>query len=369
MPLSPLASYQTAVASGQFQADQAQEKAILGLESLHLALARGKKCWWQRLGWWRTYGDVPRGVYLYGAVGAGKTWLMDIFYQTVTVSKWRVHFHVFMREIHRELRALQGHKNPLARIATHLAKRYQLICFDEFFVEDIADAMLLGELFQQLFQQGLVLVATSNVPPEELYRNGLQRARFLPAIAALKQHMTVMAVRSLKDYRWRTTMSQGVYFQPLDAGSQVFFQALYRELTAQTELLPTTLHINQRDFTAISCYQDVLWLDFAVICSSPRSIQDYVVLSQRYRVFFLDNVPLLTPDSEDPAWYLIGLVDVFYDAHCRLVIRAAGPMRELYQGTKFTFEFRRTLSRLHEMQGASYWGSEDRGQKTEDGRQ
>ena len=183
----------------------------------------------------------------------------------------------------------------------------------------------------------------------------MQRARFLPAIAALKAQMIVSQVRSLKDYRWLTIVSQSVYFYPLDESSEAFFKALYFQLTSQAQLTPLQLTANQREISAKSACQEVVWFDCAQICASPRSIQDYVVLAKTYRIFFLENVPLFTEQSEDQAWYLIGLVDVLYDAKCRLVVRAEVPMRELYQGSKFSFEFQRTLSRLHEMQGASYW--------------
>lgn len=352
-PVSPQEAYDAAIASGHYQADSAQAAAMAQLNHLYVQLQL--RPWWQRF--WPQLKPSCKGLYLHGAVGAGKTWLMDMFYAAVTVPKWRVHFHHFMREVHRDLKALQGHKNPLSLIARHLAKRYRVVCFDELFVEDIADAMLLGELLQRLFDHGLILVVTSNVPPDGLYRKGLQRARFLPAIDALNQHMAVLAVCSQKDYRWRTMITQGVYFSPLDEANYSFFQALYFQLTLQSQLTPTILSIAHRDVPAKSVYRETVWFDFNTLCASPRSIQDYVALSHQYRLFFVDAVPSFNEDDEDAAWYFIGLVDVLYDAHCRLVIRAAVEMRHLYQGTKFAFEFQRTLSRLHEMQGESYWRS------------
>lgn len=351
--LSPQEAYDAAIASGHYQADSAQATAMAHLNQLYWQVK--PMSWWQRL--WPRKAAVHKGLYLHGAVGAGKTWLMDMFYASVSVPKWRVHFHHFMREVHRDLKALQGRKNPLALIAEHLAKRYRIVCFDELFVEDIADAMLLGELLQHLFGHGLILVVTSNVPPDGLYRKGLQRARFLPAIEALNRHMDVLAVSSQKDYRWRAMATQGVYFATLDAASYAAFQILYGQLTLQSQLTPAMLSIASRDVPAKSQHREAVWFDFATLCASPRSIQDYVVLSHQYRLFFLDDVPVLDEKAEDAAWYFIGLVDVLYDAHCRLVIRAAVDMRALYQGTKFSFEFQRTLSRLHEMQGESYWQS------------
>lgn len=346
--LAPKAAYEAALATGRYQPDAAQARAIDALQALYEQLQL-PKAWWP----WRKAPE-HQGVYLHGEVGAGKTWLMDMFYQALTVAKWRVHFHQFMREVHRELKILQGRKNPLTHIAHHLRKRYRVICFDELFVEDIADAMLLGELLQQLFAQGLVLVMTSNVPPAGLYRNGLQRARFLPAIAALEQTLSVLPVAASKDYRWRSMASQGVYFSA-QTENQAAIYALYSQLTGDDELTPQVLTINHRPIAAQSVAQDVVWFDFHALCAYPRSIQDYVVLSQRYRVFFVDQVPILTTEMEDVARYFIGLIDVLYDARCRLVMRAAAGIAQLYQGQKFQFEFQRTLSRLHEMQGEAYW--------------
>ncbi len=352
---TPNTVYQAALNSGKWQADPAQAAVADLLNTLYLALEAKPTIMTKLRRACRLPTKAPQGVYLFGDVGAGKTWLMDLFYSTLTVRKWRLHFHQFMREVHHELKCLQGHKNPLELIAKHMSHKARVICFDELFVGDIADAMLLGELFQYLFKRGVVLVATSNVPPEDLYRNGLQRARFLPAIDALKNHMIVRQVRSLKDYRWLTMVTQGVYFSSLDEANEAFFKALYFQLTGTNQLAPVKLEINQREVPVVSQHEEVVWFDFSHVCTSPRSIQDYVVLSKKFRVFFLDKLPQFNESNEDQAWYLIGLVDVLYDAHCRLVIRAAVPMRELYQGRQFSFEFQRTTSRLHEMQGASYW--------------
>lgn len=355
MSLTPQAAYDAALASGKWQSDPAQAAAVHALDALYaqVVMKPSLKQQGQRL--LSLTVDAPNGVYLFGDVGAGKTWLMDLFYHALPVRKWRVHFHQFMREVHRELTCLQGQVNPLKRIAKHLSHKARVICFDELFVGDIADAMLLGELLQFLFKRGVVVVATSNVAPDDLYRNGLQRARFLPAIDAIKAHMDLVQVRSLKDYRWLTMVTQGVYFTPFDESSEAFFKALYFQLSGQSQLTAAQLTINQREIACKSCDQEVVWFDFATLCSSPRSIQDYVVLTKQYRLFFLENVPLFTAKDEDAAWYFIGLVDVLYDARCRLVIRAEAPLLELYQGEKFNFEFQRTTSRLHEMQGASYW--------------
>ncbi len=355
MPNTPQHVYQAALNSGKWQADPAQAAVVQLLNNLYVALEAKPTLLNKVRQLLKLPLAAPQGVYLFGDVGAGKTWLMDLFYSTLTVPKWRLHFHQFMREVHHELTCLQGHKNPLELIAKHMSHKARVICFDELFVGDIADAMLLGELFQYLFARGMVLVATSNIAPDDLYRNGLQRTRFLPAIDALKEHMIVSQVRSLKDYRWLTLVSQGVYFSNWDASSETFFKALYFQLTATNQLEPAQIEINERKIALVSVHEEVAWFDFATVCASPRSIQDYVVLAKKYQIFFLDNVPRFDDTLEDPAWYLIGFIDVLYDAHCRLVIRAEVPVSELYQGKQFSFEFQRTTSRLHEMQGASYW--------------
>jgi cell division protein ZapE len=296
-----------------------------------------------------------QGVYLHGAVGAGKTWMMDMFYSTLSCKKIRLHFHQFMREVHQELKALQGIANPLKRIAKNLAARAQVVCFDELFVNDIGDAMLLGELFQAMFQQGIILVMTSNVAPDNLYRNGLQRSRFLPAIHLLNEKMELIQVKSLKDYRWRHALDKGVFFHPLNPQTAQAIQTIFNQLSLHEEVTSATLMLQGRDISCVARGKEVLWCRFDQLCAIPRSAQDYVSLSKQFKIFILDKVPILKADEDNAIWYLISLVDVLYDAKCKLILRAEAPPRDLYRGSKLHFEFQRTLSRLHEMQTEAYW--------------
>ena len=345
--LTPLQVYHSALATGNYQEDPAQAQAMTLLDALYQRIE--KSFWWQRRH------DKRQGIYLYGDVGAGKTWMMDMFYQCLTVKKARWHFHQFMREIHEALAKFQGEKNPLKKIASELAKRAKVICFDELFVNDIADAMLLGELFDALFEQGVFFVMTSNVPPNLLYRNGLQRARFYPAIQLLESQLQRVQVKSLMDYRWLQAVSEGIYFEPLNETTALSLQKVFDQLSHDEEKRENPLMINHREIFYTAQTDHVLWCTFTQLCAVPRSVQDYVSLSQQFNTFILDDVPVLADENDNAAWYLISLVDVLYDAKCRLIIRAAAPPQNLYHGEKLHFEYQRTLSRLQEMQTQSYW--------------
>ncbi len=349
--MTPLQVYHNAIASGSYDKDPAQLVAIENLEALYTRIKQQKPFFPK----WLKKSAHEQGVYLYGEVGAGKTWMMDIFYDCLPVKKMRVHFHQFMKEVHQELKIIQGEKNPLQKIAKHLARKAQVICFDELFVNDITDAMLLGELFTHLFSAGIFLVITSNVPPYLLYRNGLQRARFYPAIELLQAKMQLIYIKSLKDYRWRDALSKGVYFSPLTKETAEALAILFSCLVGDENLSSELLIINHREVPYYKQAADVLWCQFTQLCGIPRSVQDYVELSRRFKIFILDEVPVISPDNDNAIWYLISLVDVLYDARCRLVIRSAAPPKELYLGEKMRFEYQRTLSRLQEMQTETYW--------------
>jgi cell division protein ZapE len=352
--LTPYQVYQNALETGNYENDPAQALSMQALDRLYHEIQRNEKALWPLKILRKP--QAKQGVYLYGEVGAGKTWMMDMFFSCLTVKKLRFHFHQFMREIHEDLQALQGHKNPLVLIAKNLKAKASVICFDELFVNDIGDAMLLGELFKNLFTQGIYFVMTSNVTPDLLYRNGLQRSRFLPAIHLLSEKMQMVQVKSLKDYRWRQALSEGVYFSPLNEETAGRIDHLFHTLILQEPVSHQPITINARELACIAHASDVLWCNFDQLCQVPRSVQDYVGLSQQFKVFILDNVKLITPENDNAIWYLISLVDVLYDAKCRVVLRAEVPPQDLYQGEKLRFEFQRTLSRLHEMQTKDYWG-------------
>ena len=351
--MSPLQLYQSALATGNYEKDPAQENAMQQLEVLYQQIQSTHRQRYLPTFLKKTF--PQQGVYLYGDVGAGKTWMMDMFYTALTVKKMRLHFHQFMREIHRELKILQGRKNPLQRIAQHLAHRACVICFDELFVNDIGDAMILSELFHGMLAEGIFVVFTSNVPPELLYRHGLQRSRFYPAIQLLNEKMHVVPVKSLKDYRWRHALSEGVYFSPLTSETEGALATLFARLIEGEGIQHEVLQINQRDIPYVCRASDVIWFNFDQLCHVPRSVQDFVSLSKQFKVFIIDQIPIICEKDINSAWYLISLVDVLYDARCRLVLRSAAEPKDLYRGAKLNFEYQRTLSRLQEMQMKDYW--------------
>jgi cell division protein ZapE len=352
--LTPWQAYQHALDSGNYEPDPAQAYAMHQLDQLFQRLHVTSLENLSRHFFRRKVNHFS-GIYLYGEVGAGKTWMMDLFYQCLRKKKRRFHFHQFMGEIHLELKRLQGHKNPLKIIAKNLAKTADIICFDELFVNDIADAMLLASLFKFMFAQGIFFVMTSNRPPDDLYLNGLQRSRFYPAIELLNAKMQLIKVQSLKDYRWREALSNGVYFAPLDHTTAEALQTLFAQLTLEEMIDHDAIEVNQRAIACVASAQDVVWLDFSQLCHTPRCAQDYLSLSKRFKIFILDQVPVIPPEDDNAISYLISLVDVLYDARCRLVLRAAAAPKDLYAGDKLKFEFQRTLSRLQEMQTQTYW--------------
>ncbi|WNK21408.1 cell division protein ZapE [Halomonas piscis] len=370
-PLSPLARYQADLDSGEIVFDAAQQAAATRLQRLYEALqaeppapprrpAPGGLL--RRLAGRRGTRDdkvdaEPRiaGVYFWGGVGRGKTYLMNAFFAALPFSdKKRTHFHRFMQHVHAELGRYKGEKNPLSLIAADLAAEARVICFDEFFVEDIGDAMLLANLLEALFARGVVLVATSNVPPDELYREGLQRARFLPAIALLKQHCDVMQLDSGIDYRLRTLTPAEVFHVPLDAAAERALEQNFRELAGGAGEAQAALTINGRVITARRLAGGVAWFEFGELCDGPRSQNDYIELSRRFHTVLLANVRQMGARHEDRVRRFINLVDEFYDRGVNLLVAAEVPAASLYTGGRLDFEFRRTLSRLEEMQSRDY---------------
>ncbi len=313
---------------------------------------------WNRLrSLWQRTPEPELGLYFWGGVGRGKTYLMDAFYEALPFEqKYRTHFHRFMREVHRELKTLAGEKNPLEQVADRIAGRARVLCFDEFFVSDITDAMILANLLDALFHRGVTLVATSNIVPEGLYRDGLQRARFLPAIDLLKRHTKVVNVDGGIDYRLRALEKAELYHCPLDqAANQSLarsFSALIVEGAEVHENVP--LEIEGRIITAVREADDVAWFEFAELCDGPRSQNDYIELAREYHSVLLANVPRFDARMESQARRFINLVDEFYDRCVKLVISAEVPAEELYQARHLSFEFQRTVSRLLEMQSREY---------------
>ncbi|AHE66095.1 putative ATPase [Legionella oakridgensis ATCC 33761 = DSM 21215] len=295
-----------------------------------------------------------QGIYLYGPVGGGKTYLMDLFYQGVGIQqKSRFHFHHFMQQVDAQLRRLQGHKDPLRNIAANLAKSTRLLCLDEFFVHDIADAMILAELLQALFNHGVILVATSNTEPDNLYLNGLQRARFLPAIELIKSHCQVLALMENRDYRLGRALLEETYLYPLNDSTN---QTLHRQFEAiSSEVISEgKLTIQNRCIPFVKCSEHAVWFVFDVICNLPRSQLDYLEIAERFDTVFVSKIPRLTRDDTVRAILLMHFIDVMYDKGVRVIFSAEVPAEQLYTEGAIRHDFQRTLSRLEEMQSSDY---------------
>jgi cell division protein ZapE len=346
----PLERYENLLTSGQFQPDPEQRKVAEALDDLHQRLQEAPP---RR--WWQPGRPEPiKGLYLWGGVGRGKTWLMDLFYETLPSDrKLRVHFHRFMARVHAELRQRSQESDPLPDIARGWANQFRVLCFDEFFVSDIADAMLLAGILQSLFERGVTLVATSNIPPRDLYRGGLQRARFLPAIDLLERHTTVMAVGGDTDFRLRHLRRSELYACPLDASAERHLAESFERMSGDCDL-SRILRVNERDLLARRRGDGVVWFDFTELCERPRSALDYIEIARAFNTVFLSNVPVMTADTPDAARRFINLVDEFYDRNVKLLISAEAPIDGLYTGERLTFEFDRTRSRLTEMQSVDY---------------
>ena len=296
-----------------------------------------------------------KGLYFWGGVGRGKTYLMDNFYESLPFEqKMRIHFHRFMQRVHNELKQLQDQKNPLVVVARKLSDEARIICFDEFFVSDIGDAMILAGLMQELFDNGVSLVCTSNIVPDGLYKDGLQRARFLPAIELVKKHTEVVNVDGGNDYRLRTLEQAELYHFPLDEKSTLNLERYFRQLAVEAGRHNLELEINGRELIAHRHADDVVWFDFRELCDGPRSQNDYIELAREFHAVILSNVPQMNADKDDQARRFINLIDEFYDRSVKLIISAEAPIHELYLGGRLSFEFERTQSRLLEMQSHEY---------------
>ncbi len=359
MPQTPLSRYRFDLENRGFARDSAQEAAIGHLQRLHGALVLQHSRRGARFARFRAILrplPVVRGIYFWGGVGRGKTYLLDTFYDSLPFEqKQRTHFHRFMRQVHEQLRALRGQKNPLERVAQDLAAQARVICFDEFFVSDITDAMILGNLLDSLFRAGTVLVTTSNAHPDDLYRDGLQRARFLPAIRAIHAHMDIIEVDSGTDYRLRTLEKANLCQVPLGAHAEAALQAFFREMAGDRPVDEgVELEVEGRRLLARYVSEDICWFDFSILCEGPRSQNDYLILASEFHSVIVSNVPMMDVRREDAARRFINLVDVLYDRRVKLVLSCEVALQQLYQGVRSSFEFRRTLSRLEEMQTRAY---------------
>jgi cell division protein ZapE len=307
-------------------------------------------------------GQQPeRGLYLWGGVGRGKTWLMDMFFDSLPFpEKRRRHFHRFMYDVHSELKGLQNRESPLEAVADRMAGDTRVLCFDEFFVTDIADAMILGGLFEGLFKRGVALVATSNTPPRDLYKDGLQRQRFLPAIDLIERHVEVLNVDGSTDYRLRQLTQAGTYLLSSAPDTPKRLEALFAELAHHGASAGGTLEIEGRNIPVVRESSSAVWFDFESICGGPRSQDDYIEIAREYQSVIVSDVPILEPIRENQARRFIALVDELYDRSVNLIVSAAALPVDLYRGDRLTFPFERTVSRLIEMQSEDYLAREHR---------
>jgi cell division protein ZapE len=337
-----------------FESDEAQKAAIDRLQAMYEAFVEFKARRSNRLKRLINRPSVPRGVWMYGGVGRGKSFLMDCFFAAVpVVRKTRLHFHEFMRGVHRELEQLKGTSDPLDAVAMRVARRYRLICFDEFHVSDIADAMILERLMRGLFAHGVTFVMTSNYHPDQLYPEGLHRERILPAIALIRQNVDVMNVDAGVDYRRRSMARMRAYHHPHDARAQAALEEAFAAVAEAHDDNPQLL-IENRELRALRRAGGAVWFDFATLCGGPRSQNDYLEIAQLFHTVILSEVPKMGPSMASEARRFVWLVDVLYDRRVKLIISAACPPELLYTGGPMAGEFHRTVSRLIEMQSREY---------------
>jgi cell division protein ZapE len=359
----PSERYREGVERGDWDADPAQVEALRELDRLHDALlqAPARKGLLGKVFGTATDDDI-RGLYLWGGVGRGKTFLIDLFHDGLPIAqKRRTHFHRFMREVHQQLRAHAGERDPLATIARDWRKALRVLVLDEFFVADIGDAMLLGRLLDRLFDEGVVLVTSSNAAPGQLYKDGLQRARFLPAIALIERHCAVVHLDSGIDYRLRALTRSPVYRAPLDGDSDAWLASRWRELGGDDAHRDASIELEGRRLDVRARDPGMAWFDFDVLCEGPRAAADYIEIAREFHTVLLGDIPAMDAHRDDAARRFVTLVDELYDRHVNLVCTAAAAPQALYAGERLAAAFERTASRLVEMQSADYLALEHRG--------
>ena len=352
--------YEQSLAERGYKADDAQRLGIAALQRCQDEWAGYKSKRGNALTKMLRYPDLPRGVYMYGGVGRGKSFIMDCFFHAVPLErKTRLHFHEFMREVHRQLHELKGVQDPLDVLAQRMSRKHRLICFDEFHVADVTDAMILHRLLDAMFRNRMSIVTTSNFHPDQLYPNGLHRDRILPAIELLKQQLQVVNVDSGTDYRRRTLELARLYLTPLNDQTDAEMGTIFSQL-AETADEDPELHIEHRVLKARRRAGGVVWFDFQTLCGGPRSQNDYLELASRFHTVMLSNVPHMPVRLASEARRFTWLVDVLYDRKCKLVISAEVPPEALYTEGPLAHEFPRTVSRLNEMQSKEYLSEERR---------
>ncbi|MBS0211708.1 MAG: AFG1 family ATPase [Proteobacteria bacterium] len=360
----PSAWYARGVAAGQWQADPAQQPALAELDRIHDGLLAAAHARSGMLGHLlaRLRRPAPvRGLYLWGSVGRGKTFLTELLCEHLPLaSRRRLHFHRFMAEVTARLRSLQGTRDPLQTIAADIASHTRLLVLDECIVADIGDAMLLGHLLEGLFAHGVTLVATSNIAPSDLYKDGLQRDQFLPAIAAIERHCAIVRLDGAHDYRLHHLRQAATWLVPADDDAERSLQAHFERLAAGLTRLPETLEVNDRPIVARAHANGIVWFDFAALCQGPRAVADYIEIAKAFHTVLVSGVPRFAREDEDAAKRFILLIDEIYDRHVNLLASAAALPTDLYHGHRHAAEFARTESRLIEMQSADYLALEHR---------
>lgn len=356
--MTPLQYYQQQIASKLIKKDPQQLEVIQELNRIYTQLLKQHKPQKNVLKQialsFKPHKPV-KGLYLWGSVGVGKTFLMDTFYHCLPMNKMRLHFHQFMQQIHNELTQLQGTKNPLDIIAKKIAQKTYVLCFDEFLVSNIADAMLLSGLLKALFKYGICLVASSNARPDDLYKEGIQRENFLPAIELIKSNTKVFHMVSHHDYRLEHVTQAGVYFSPLGPDTERNMEKSFQHFSNNKPATTTKITLFDRPINIKKEAGDTIWFDFIDIVGKPRSQKDFLALAKKYKTCLISNVPVIQEDQDNLITSFINLIDVFYDAKVKVIISAETHVEALYPTGKMRFEFARTQSRLIEMQSVDYF--------------
>ncbi|QBH05352.1 cell division protein ZapE [Xanthomonas oryzae] len=354
--MTPSQRYAAGVQRGDWRADPAQLAALAELDRIHEALVDGEQDGWlDRLSAFWKKPEPVRGLYVWGGVGRGKTFLVDLFYDGLPIKqKYRTHFHRFMRGVHEQLREHAGQSDPLARIAQQWRENLRVLVLDEFFVTDIGDAMLLARLLERLFAEGVTLVTTSNTAPQNLYANGLQRDSFMPAIALLHKFCVELYAEGTEDYRMRALTRAPVYRAPLDAQADVWLAQRWSELSGNAEARVGNIEIESRKIPVRARGKSIAWFDFVALCEGPRGPGDYIEIAREFTTVLLGGIPHFDRMNEDAARRFVNLIDELYDRHVNLVCTAQDPPPALYSGQRLAGAFERTASRLIEMQSADY---------------
>lgn len=342
--MTPKQQYHQLVAEQQIRFDATQQAALEQIERIYSQLSAPLP--------WRRWLNLPvKGLYLWGSVGVGKTLLMDLLYKTIPVKKKRMHFYLFMQYIHEQLSIFQGQKNPLQKIAKKISNECSLILFDEFYVKNIADAMILGNLLKALFKYQVCFVATSNTEPAKLYWDGLQREQFIPAILEIENHCEVLELKAEQDYRLNHLIDSAIYFCPQNKPE---LEKLFQKLTATHQISHEPLKINDRLIKIQKRSSDVLWIDFDDLCNIPRSSADYAVLVEKYSPIIISGIPKIAATDYARISNFIQFIDIAYDNKIRCVFSADVEIDQLYTEGKYWQDFQRTQSRIHEMQSKDY---------------